>query len=547
MKAGEPVPQRAQAGLRRIRALVALALTGAIVLGVVGAVLALRTYDNAKRDELARITQAAIASRSDIAAFIASRTEILRALGSSDSIVRDAPAAIDRRLARLRPATELTLDQGLVWFDRRGIARSVNGAAIGRGTPARGELARILATARRTGTPVLSGRIDGSAYGVPVVVLAVPTTAADGRVNGTLAGALSTDFLNGVALTRRVVRGGDTYIIDRGQRLFIAPGLRAARPVGDQPLIRRIRAMTRVGSLNAGALTGATNPLGASGRVIGWAVDAGPRAPTGWTVLIDRSEAADFAGARASLRDELALLALLVVLGAAGALLSGRRLARQYRETQAAEARTRRLQAMTAGLSAASTPDEVAKAVLERYQGATGAVAGSIALLDEEGTRLRTLALVGYSEQVARAFTDYAVDAPLPASEAVRSGAVWLRAGEEVRARYPHLREYQATMVHEAVAALPLATDRGVLGGLALSFSEPAHSTRRSGRCSPPSRSCAHRRSTAPGSTSWSSVRPSARPSWARRRSCSTSSSTRGPRCARSPTSRSPGSPTGAP
>ena len=138
----------------------------------------------------------------------------------------------------------------------------------------------------------------------------------------------------------------------------------------------------------------------------------------------------------------------------------------------AAEDRARRLQEMAAALSAAPTPQRVADVVLSLGQKATGANAGSVALLDRAGTELVTLGLVGYSDEVAETFTSYPASADLPTPDSLRQGPLWLHDAAEVRAAYPHLDHFHATMSHEAVVALPLAVEGRAIGGLALSFSE---------------------------------------------------------------------------
>jgi GAF domain-containing protein len=468
----EPVARRTREdGLRRIHALVALAVAAAVVLGAVGAVLAIRAYGKAKDDEIARLENSATVTAGDYSQFVRGRRLVLEAIASSDTIVAGDEAGIQSRLERIDTGA-LLFGEGLDWFDTSGPARAGVGSDLPRGSRPRGELARLMAAAEAGGVPQVSGSIEDSPYGEPIVAIVVPTRGPDGRVNGTLVGGVSVAYINKRAVERRAFRGGNVYILDRTGRLFVAPGLTASRPLGTDPLIRRIRmSPTRpVDEGVTGSLVGVHNPLGQDDRVLGFATEA---VETGWTYIIDDSESSAFADARQTLVVELGVLALLVTLGIGAALVMGRRLARQYAEARTAEERVRRLQEMTAGLSAASTPAEVASVVLEHGQSATGAVAGSISLLDEDRTTLTTLALVGYSDRVGREFTSYPVSADLPTPQSIREGPVWLRDADEVRARYPHLREFHATMSHEAVAALPLTVEGAPIGGLALSFGTP--------------------------------------------------------------------------
>ena len=164
-----------------------------------------------------------------------------------------------------------------------------------------------------------------------------------------------------------------------------------------------------------------------------------------------------------------ALLAILVPRRAAALLAALRR----GRETVArAQERTARLQELTARLSAAATTDEVATAVLEPGRHATGAAAGSIALLGEGGREFITRGLVGYPTEIAEAFPRYPVDAALPIPDAVRQGPLWLPSAAAVVERYPHLADFHRGLSHEAVASLPLGIDGRTFGGLTLSFAE---------------------------------------------------------------------------
>jgi GAF domain-containing protein len=470
--AAKPAPRRSpEEGLRRIRALVAVAVGAAVLLGIVGSVLAVRAYENAKDDEAARLANSAAVAAGDYSQFLLGRKYVLQTLATGDPLVSGDPAAIQERLERIDTGG-LTLDEGITWFDLGGVARASVGARIDRGSRADGELGRLLDAAAAGGVPQVSGSIDRSAYDEPIVAIIVPTRGASGRVNGALVGGISLAFLNRRAAERREFRGGNVFILDREGDLFVAPGLDATRPLGADPVIRHIRTSpTRpVAGAVVGSLTGVRNPIGQDGRVVGFATEA---ATSGWTFLIEDGEGAVFADARETLAVELGVLALLVALGLAGALLLGRGLARQYRDARTAEDRVRRLQDVTAGLSAASTPADVGRVVLERGRDATGASAGSVAVLDEDGATVTTLALIGHSDAVRREFPTYPVTADLPTPRSIREGPVWLHDGDEVRLAYPHLSRFREPMSHEALAALPLVVEGEPIGGLALSYPGP--------------------------------------------------------------------------
>lgn len=454
-------------GRGRVRRLVVAAVAVALALGAAGAALALRGYDSATHAESRRVSASASASAADVAQFVRARTQILQALATSDSFLAADKALIQRRLSRLS-AAELGFVGGVAWFDAGGRVGAENGSGLLVGDVASGDLGAVLAQTRARGVPGLSPTIVSSIYPTPVAVVATPTRGRDGQVNGTLVGALSVAWLNGFARMRQELRGGDALIVDRRGVLFVAPGLVRPRDVRGEPALQRARRQA-ANPTAAEVESGTRNVLGQSGRLTAYATD---REVTGWTVFVDRSTASAYADARHTLWVELAALGLLVALGIAGAILLGRRVEREQRVVAAAEGRARRLQAMAAGLSAAPTPERVADVVLTLGQEATGADAGSIALLDPEAQELVTLGLVGYSEEVAETFTTYPASAALPTPDSLRQGPLWLHDAAEVRARYPHLSHFHATMSHEAVVALPLAVEGRAIGGLALSFSE---------------------------------------------------------------------------
>jgi len=131
--------------------------------------------------------------------------------------------------------------------------------------------------------------------------------------------------------------------------------------------------------------------------------------------------------------------------------------------------RASRLQRAADALSVAVTPYEVLDAVTERAVQAVEARAGMIALLVADGTELEVVAQRGYDESVIAPWQRFPVDAPLPLSEAVRTGEpVFLGSRKERDARYPDL----ASVPGHALVCLPLIVERRAIGGLVFSFGE---------------------------------------------------------------------------
>jgi len=131
----------------------------------------------------------------------------------------------------------------------------------------------------------------------------------------------------------------------------------------------------------------------------------------------------------------------------------------------------RRLMDVTTTLSVAITPAQVVDVVLPEIVAALGAQSGLLCLLSEDGHWLELLKTVGYPEEVLGAWRRFPVDAPTLLREAVRTGQPTLcETREALRQRFPHLAELAERAGHQALAAIPLASDRGLLGAMGLSF-----------------------------------------------------------------------------
>jgi PAS domain S-box-containing protein len=130
------------------------------------------------------------------------------------------------------------------------------------------------------------------------------------------------------------------------------------------------------------------------------------------------------------------------------------------------------LQAATAALSAAVTPSDVARVVLDEAIAMLGAQFGTVSLIGEGG-RLERLDARGSSEELLRA-SETLSPAALPAAEAARTGrAVWLASPGELRARDPALEALAARAGMGALAAIALVVRGRPIGVLSLAFQAP--------------------------------------------------------------------------
>lgn len=149
-------------------------------------------------------------------------------------------------------------------------------------------------------------------------------------------------------------------------------------------------------------------------------------------------------------------------------------LLREQQARQAAERaaeRTARLQAVTAALSKAITPSDVAAVVIDQGLAALGAHIGVVAVLTTDATRFELVRAIGYPPQVLEAWQYFPADAPVPIADAVRSRQpVLLESLEARNASYPNLGDLHLVTGSGALAAIPLIVDERALGGIGLSF-----------------------------------------------------------------------------
>ena len=129
-----------------------------------------------------------------------------------------------------------------------------------------------------------------------------------------------------------------------------------------------------------------------------------------------------------------------------------------------------RLQATTAALTAALTPDQVSVLVAAAARDAVGADAAAVATVSADGGTLDSRAMLGYSDRSVQEYDHLPLDADAPLVTAVRTGApVYLESQADWEARYPTIAAVHRAAGFEAAAALPCATEGRVVGGLALS------------------------------------------------------------------------------
>ncbi len=150
--------------------------------------------------------------------------------------------------------------------------------------------------------------------------------------------------------------------------------------------------------------------------------------------------------------------------------------AEDRRKLEQAAARTAKLQEVTAALSGAATPREVADVVAHIAIASMEGVAGSLVLLNEVRTDLEIVSNVGHTHtpHLVRRFQTLPITADNPVAAAYREGKASFfedlsRYGEQ----YPALLQAASEAGYQAAAALPLVARGEVLGVLWVRFATP--------------------------------------------------------------------------
>jgi PAS domain S-box-containing protein len=152
--------------------------------------------------------------------------------------------------------------------------------------------------------------------------------------------------------------------------------------------------------------------------------------------------------------------------------------ARLYQETQQARQaaersvnRTILLQRITAALSEALTPQQVADVVVNQGIATLEATAGSVVLLDQLGTTLKVVQAVGYPQSLIDTWASFPITAPNQIAETVRTRApIFVESLAAMIAKYPNLADIVTRTGNNAWASIPLIAEGKVIGALGLSF-----------------------------------------------------------------------------
>ncbi|MEH1909453.1 PAS domain S-box protein [Nostoc sp.] len=152
--------------------------------------------------------------------------------------------------------------------------------------------------------------------------------------------------------------------------------------------------------------------------------------------------------------------------------------ARLYQETQQAKQaaersvnRTILLQRITAALSEALTPQQVADVVVNQGIAALSATAGSVVLLAQGGTTLKIVQAIGYPQSLIDSWASFPITASNQIAETVRTRQpIFLENLAAMIAKYPNLADVVTLTGNNAWASIPLIAEGKVIGALGLSF-----------------------------------------------------------------------------
>ncbi|RYZ38944.1 MAG: GAF domain-containing protein [Myxococcaceae bacterium] len=144
-----------------------------------------------------------------------------------------------------------------------------------------------------------------------------------------------------------------------------------------------------------------------------------------------------------------------------------------YGESRQAQARTARLQAVTAALSRAATEDAVAQVLAREVWEASGATRVAVMALEENGG-LRPLRMLGYSEEsLARLLRPPDGDASPCGRHDRQREAWWFGSLEEFSRQQPQAAEFARGLGPGARAVVPLWGETRMQGLLLLGWPEP--------------------------------------------------------------------------
>ena len=431
-------------GIANRRQLAIGLLLAVLLLVTVAGALAWNQYQSAQRTALRSERARAVVAGSVVDTYFRGELSALRAIAGAPSVVNlDAPA-MRRYFERLQRGDGRAFNAGIGWVDGSGIVRVPKPATGRLDVSDRSYFRNVVETRRPYVSEGINSRIDGAR----VIVMAVPTMDAHGRMTGVLSAAL---LNRPFAITKGSLDlgGHGVVVLDRNGRSLSGAG----DPTN----------LSLVASLRGTGIIPDTPGLdGSDHHAVAYTVSSIP----GWKIVVDQPRSVLFADARRGLFLELALVtaAASIVLFLIGLiLLRGRRAAERERT------RARQRRDLSRILGSASLGTEVSDGLVA---GLADAFPGALCVVALDAEDHHGLELSGAAEG---AFPSSAVALDLVVSQAATlafdSGtAIVIGKDTDLRATLPGVHQALLGEAHSFYAT-PLVNRGGIrLGALCLFF-----------------------------------------------------------------------------
>jgi len=429
--------------------LLAVLLAGLLLVGAAGG-LAWHQYDEARRTAVNNARARVILASAIVDTYFSGELAALESIARSATVQSGDRVAMREYFKRVQPSVGGPFAGGLGWIDSRGLAQASSGPQSG--TPLDLSDRTYFKTVMATGAPFVSEGIASRRTHRRILVMAVPTSDAQGRVTGVLTGAL---FVDGFRVQSGSSDLGFTglVVLDRRGRELLAGFARPRNAALQRQLLKdQIGLLSGVRGLDEG-----------SDHLVVFATAQIP----GWTIAIDRPRPDVFAAARHGLVLALALLAAAAaaVFGLVGWLLLRARREAEYRSRLA-----RQRGELSHTFSGASLAAEVARGLVT---GLTTAfpTARSIVALEGEGGTLQLSAARGDGAPPNATAQDLAAVAAC--ARAYESGAPFALENERrLREELPEVHGNLGEACRSLYCVPLQATGARPLGALCLLFAD---------------------------------------------------------------------------
>ena len=147
--------------------------------------------------------------------------------------------------------------------------------------------------------------------------------------------------------------------------------------------------------------------------------------------------------------------------------------ARVEGELRHAVDQSRRLQTLTAALSEAVSPMNVAEVVVREVTSALEAQGTVITRVTADGAWIEIMQAGAMPDDLRTTWQRFPLDTPVPLAEsAYRGQAIYIESAADWDARYPHLAGMPESLGQEALMVIPLVVEARTIGSLGIAFTE---------------------------------------------------------------------------